>query len=34
MKRTMVVALARMDGVLDAVLYRPAVVKAFLWLPR
>lgn len=34
MKRIIVLALARVDEVLDAVLYRPAVVKAFLWLPR
>ncbi len=34
MKWIVVVALARTDEVLDAVLYRPAVVKAFLWLPR
>ena len=34
MKRIVVVGLAKMDEVLDAVLYRPAVVKTFLWLPR
>lgn len=34
MKRIVVVVLAKMDEVLDVVLYRPAVVKAFLWLPR
>ena len=34
MKRIVVVVLAKVDEVLDVVLYRPAVVKAFLWLPR
>ena len=34
MKRTVVVALARLDEALDEVLYRPAVVKAFAWVPR
>jgi hypothetical protein len=30
----MVVAIAKVDEALDEVLYRPAVVKAFAWLPR
>jgi hypothetical protein len=30
----MVVGLAKVDGALDEVLYRPAVVKAFAWVPR
>jgi len=34
MRRTVVMALARADEALDEVLYRPAVVKAFEWLPR
>jgi hypothetical protein len=34
MKRTIVVALAKCDEALDELLYRPAVVKAFLWVPR
>jgi hypothetical protein len=33
-KRAIVVGLAQADHVLDEVLYRPAVVKAFMWLPR
>jgi hypothetical protein len=32
--RTLVGALARTDELLDTVLYRPAVVRAFRWLPR
>jgi hypothetical protein len=34
MKRFLVVALAKVDEALDAVLYRPAVVKATMWMPR
>lgn len=34
MRRFVVAALARLDLAIDAVLYRPAMVKAFLWLPR
>jgi hypothetical protein len=34
MKRAVVVTIARIDEALDEVLYRPAVVKAFAWLPR
>lgn len=34
MKRLLIRALAKADEALDAVLYRPAVVKAFIWLPR
>lgn len=34
LKRTLVVALAKADGGLDELLYRPAVVRAFMWLPR
>jgi hypothetical protein len=34
LKRAVVVSLAKADEVLDEVLYRPAVVKAFAWLPR
>jgi hypothetical protein len=30
----LVLALAKVDEALDEVLYRPAVVKAFSWLPR
>jgi len=33
-KRALVRAIAMADGALDEVLYRPAVVKAFAWLPR
>jgi hypothetical protein len=33
-KRAMVVGFAKVDGAIDAVLYRPAVVKAFAWVPR
>lgn len=33
-KRASVVALAIVDEALDELLYRPAVVKAFAWLPR
>ena len=34
MKRIVVRALALADEAVDEVLYRPAVVKAFMWLPR
>jgi hypothetical protein len=34
MKRAVVIALAKADHGFDEVLYRPAVVKAFSWLPR
>jgi hypothetical protein len=34
MRRAVVVGLARLDELLDEVLYRPAIVKAFSWLPR
>ncbi len=34
MKRIVVGVLARVDEGLDEVLYRPAVVKAFSWVPR
>lgn len=34
MKRALVVAIAKVDEAFDEVLYRPAVVKAFQWLPR
>jgi hypothetical protein len=34
MKRLVVAALAKADEVIDEVLYRPAVVKVFVWLPR
>jgi len=34
MKRGLVVLLSKLDEGLDEVLYRPAVVKAFRWLPR
>ena len=33
-KRVLVRAMARADDLLDEVLYRPAIVKAFTWLPR
>jgi hypothetical protein len=33
-KRFVVVALSKLDEALDEVLYRPAVVKAFAWVPR
>src|SRR5688572_22981362 len=33
MKRFVVVALAMVDEGIDALAYRPAVVKAFRWLP-
>ena len=34
MKRAVVVALASIDQAIDEVLHRPAVVKAFKWVPR
>lgn len=34
MKRRIVISLERIDRALDWVLYRPALVRAFLWLPR
>src|SRR5438034_5739178 len=34
MKRGLVVLLSKLDEGLDEVLYRPAVVRAFRWLPR
>ena len=34
MRKRVVHALAKADEALDGVLYRPAVVKAFAWLPR
>lgn len=34
MKRVTVRVLAKVDEVVDEVLYRPALVKAFAWLPR
>lgn len=34
MKRAVVWAIAKADEALDEVLYRPAIVKAFMWLPR
>lgn len=34
MKRVLILVLAKVDEALDEVLYRPAVVKAFIWLPR
>src|SRR5438477_1695384 len=34
MRRLVVKALEKTDEALDWVLYRPAVVKAFLWVPR
>jgi hypothetical protein len=34
MKRAVVATLAKVDEALDEVLYRPAVVKAFAWVPR
>ena len=34
MRRLLVLALEKADEALDEVLYRPAVVKAFAWLPR
>jgi hypothetical protein len=33
-KRSVIRALALVDEALDEVLYRPAVVKAFMWVPR
>jgi hypothetical protein len=33
-KHASVVALAKIDEALDELLYRPAIVKAFGWLPR
>jgi hypothetical protein len=33
-RRSIVIAMVRADEALDEVLYRPAVVKAFMWLPR
>jgi hypothetical protein len=33
-KRVLIRVLAKADEALDEVLYRPAVVKAFIWLPR
>ncbi len=34
MKRAVVQSLALVDEAIDEVLYRPAVIKAFSWLPR
>src|SRR5262252_3625131 len=34
MRRFVVQALAKADGLVDEVLYPPAVVRAFRWLPR
>jgi hypothetical protein len=34
MKRLVVRALAKVDQGLDEILYRPAIVKAFVWMPR
>jgi hypothetical protein len=34
MKRVVVATLAKADEIIDALAYRPAVVKAFTWLPR
>jgi hypothetical protein len=34
MKRLIVKTLEATDEALDFVLYRPAIVKAFVWLPR
>ena len=34
LRRLVVLGLASADDVIDWVLYRPAIVKAFLWLPR
>ena len=34
MKHVLVVVLAKFDEAIDWLLYRPAVVKAFLWVPR
>ena len=34
MKRAVIRGLALVDEALDEVLYRPAIVKAFMWLPR
>jgi hypothetical protein len=34
MKRLLVRTLAKMDQGLDEILYRPAIVKAFVWMPR
>jgi hypothetical protein len=33
-KRVVIRSMARADDLLDAIVYRPAVVKAFTWLPR
>ncbi len=34
MRRAIVVALAKVDELIDELVYRPAVVRMFLWLPR
>jgi len=34
MQRALVVLLARVDEAIDALVYRPAIVKAFAWMPR
>ena len=34
MKRVLVASLAKVDEAIDEVLYRPTVVRAFIWLPR
>ncbi len=34
MRRALIVVLEKIDEALDQVLYRPAVVRAFLWVPR
>jgi hypothetical protein len=33
-KRLIVIGLRKLDEAIDEVVYRPAVVKAFMWLPR
>jgi hypothetical protein len=34
MQRAIVVALAKADELIDELVYRPAVVRTFVWLPR
>ena len=34
MKKALISSLARADDAVDAIAYRPAVVKAFAWVPR
>lgn len=34
MRRAVVISIAKLDEAIDEVLYRPAIVRAFKWVPR